>query len=44
MTNLDAINMQAHLHHQYFLGLQLIVAVEEGKEVVGDWMFRLFRQ
>ena len=44
MTDLPAINMQAHLHHQYFLGFQLIVAVEEGKEVVGEWMFRLFRQ
>ena len=38
------IDLQAHLHHQYFVGLQLMVAVEEGKEVVGDWMFRLFRQ
>lgn len=38
-----AIDAQAHLHHQWFLGLQLMVAVEEGKEVVGDWMFRLFR-
>ena len=34
----------SHLHHQYFLGLQLMVAVEEGREVVGDWMFRLFRR
>ena len=39
-----AIDAQAHLHHQYFLGLQLMVAVEEGREVVGDWMFRLFRR
>lgn len=38
------IELQAQLHHQYFLGLQLMVAVEEGKKVVGDWMFRLFRQ
>ncbi|MBO6775975.1 MAG: hypothetical protein JJ897_10795, partial [Marinibacterium sp.] len=38
------VDMQAHVHHQYFLGLQLMVAVEEGKKVVGDWMFRLFRQ
>lgn len=44
MTSLKAINVQAHLHHQYFLGLQLMVAVEEGKQVVGEWMFRLFRQ
>ncbi len=38
------IEVQAHLHHQYFLGLQLMVSVEEGKEVVGDWMFHLFRR
>lgn len=44
MTDLNAVDMQAHVHHQYFLGLQLMVAVEEGKKVVGDWMFRLFRQ
>ena len=42
--NAAAIDAQAHLHHQYFLGLQLMVAVEEGREVVGDWMFRLFRR
>ncbi|MEM9104509.1 MAG: hypothetical protein AAGC96_02545 [Pseudomonadota bacterium] len=41
---MSAIDVQAHLHHQYFLGLQLMVAVEEGRTVVGDWMFRLFRQ
>lgn len=40
----SAIDAQAHLHHQYFLGLQLMVAVEEGRDVVGEWMFRLFRQ
>lgn len=43
MTN-AAIEAQAHLHHQYFLGLQLMVAVEEGRDVVGEWMFRLFRR
>ncbi len=42
--NHAAIHAQAHLHHQYFLGLQLMVAVEQGKEVVGEWMFRLFRR
>ncbi|MDD9907201.1 MAG: hypothetical protein OXT06_26795 [Rhodospirillaceae bacterium] len=45
MTNeTTPIEVQAHLHHQYFLGLQLMVSVEEGKDVVGDWIFRLFRQ
>ena len=38
-----AIQAQADLHHQYFLGLQLMVATREGPDVVGDWMFRLFR-
>lgn len=40
----QAIAAQADLHHQYFLGLQLMVAVEESKQVVYDWMFRLFRR
>ena len=45
MTNeTTPIEVQAHLHQQYFLGLQLMVSVEEGKDVVGDWIFRLFRQ
>jgi len=44
MSATSPIEMQAHLHHQFFLGLQLMVAVEEGREVVGDWMFRLFRR
>ncbi|MEL6725656.1 MAG: hypothetical protein AAFP81_11295 [Pseudomonadota bacterium] len=39
----QAIAAQADLHHQYFLGLKLMVAVEEGKSTVYDWMFRLFR-
>jgi len=39
-----AIAAQARLHHQYLLGLQLMTAVEEGREVVGEWMFRLFRR
>ena len=39
-----AIGAQAGLHHQYFLGLQLLVAVEEGRDTVYDWMFRLFRR
>ena len=39
-----AIAAQAGLHHQYFLGLQLMVAVEESRETVYEWMFRLFRR
>lgn len=40
----DAIAAQAWLHHQWFLGLQLMVATREGPPVMGDWMFRLFRR
>jgi len=39
-----AIRAQAHLHHAWLLGLQLTVATREGPEVMGDWMFRLFRR
>ncbi|MYK59785.1 MAG: hypothetical protein F4027_14735 [Rhodospirillaceae bacterium] len=39
-----AVSAQAGLHHQYLLGLQLMVATREGPEAVGDWMFRLFRR
>ena len=40
----NAIDAQAALHHQYLLGLQLMVAVREGPDVIGEWMFRLFRR
>ena len=39
-----AASAQAECHHQYLLGLQLMVASREGPEAVGDWMFRLFRR
>ena len=39
-----AIAAQAGLHHQFFLGLQLMVAVEESRDTVFQWMFRLFRR
>lgn len=42
--NLRAIEAQADIHHQYLLGLQLMVAVREGPDVIGEWMFRLFRR
>ena len=42
-ADLKAIAAQADLHHQYFLGLQLMVAVEEPRQTVFDWMFNLFR-
>ena len=32
------------IHHAYFLGLQLMVSTRKGPEVMGDWMFRLFRR
>lgn len=44
IENLKAINAQADLHHQYLLGLELMVATREGPDVVGEWMFRLFRR
>lgn len=44
MSDSHAVAAQAELHHQYFIGLQLIVAVEEPRSTVYDWMFRLFRR
>ena len=43
-ANITAIAAQAELHHQYLLGLELMVSTREGPQVVGDWMFRLFRR
>jgi hypothetical protein len=39
-----AIDAQAHLHHAYLIGLQLMVSSREGPAAVEDWMFRLFRR
>lgn len=45
MTQSDSpIAAQAYLLHQTFLGLQLLVAVEQEKADVYEWMFRLFRR
>lgn len=41
---LQAIRAQAYLHHQYLLGLQLMIATRCDRDVTGDWMFRLFRR
>ncbi len=41
MTPIEA---QADLHHQWFLGLQLMVSTRHGPDVVYDWIFRLFRR
>jgi hypothetical protein len=38
------IDAQAHLHHAYFLGLQLMVSSRCGPETMGQWMFNLFRR
>lgn len=38
------IRAQAHLHHAYLLGLQLIVSTHHDNEVVKEWMFKLFRR
>jgi hypothetical protein len=42
--DLPAIDAQAHLHHAYLLGLQLMISSRKGPGVMGDWMFRLFRR
>ncbi len=39
-----AVRAQAHLHHAYFLGLQLTAATRCGPQLMGEWMFRLFRR
>ncbi len=39
-----AMSAQAELHHQYLLGLELMVAAHERPETVGEWMFHLFRR
>jgi hypothetical protein len=38
------IRAQAHMHHAFLLGLQLIVSTNKDNEVVKDWMFKLFRR
>ncbi len=44
MNETQYIKAQAHMHHAYFLGLQLMVSAHNDKSVMYDWMFRLFRQ
>jgi len=41
---ISAIRAQAHLHHAYLLGLELMVSSQRSSEEVGEWMFRLFRR
>ena len=43
-ANIDAIRAQAHLHHAYYLGLQLMVATRKGAAVMEEWTFKLFRR
>jgi len=42
--NIPAIRAQAHIHHAYLLGLQLMVSNHRTNAEVGEWMFRLFRR
>ncbi len=44
MEEITAIRAQAHIHHAYFLGLQLMVATRKGPQVMQKWMFNLFRR
>ncbi len=41
---MSAIQAQAHLHHAFLLGLQLMVSSNQSQADVADWMFRLFRR
>ncbi|MGI9324087.1 MAG: hypothetical protein ACR2PZ_02630 [Pseudomonadales bacterium] len=43
-AEITAIRAQAQLHHAYFLGLQLMVSTRKGPQVMGKWMFKLFRR
>jgi hypothetical protein len=42
--NIAAIRAQAHIHHAYLLGLQLMISTHRTNDEVGEWMFRLFRR
>ena len=42
--DIAAVQAVTKIHHAYFLGLQLMVSTRKGSEVMGDWMFRLFRR
>lgn len=51
MTDFDStdaahapIRAQAHIHHALLLGLQLMISTRKGPDVMGDWMFKLFRR
>lgn len=44
MTDVAGIRAQAHLHHAWLLGLQLMVSTHKGPEAMGEWMYRLFRR
>ena len=40
---LSAIEAQTEIHHKFFVGLQLKIALEEPREKIFDWSFLLFR-
>ncbi len=44
--NQESLNIkaQAQIHHAFLLGLQLMVSSNKHADIVGDWMFRLFRR
>ena len=44
MVDTKKITAQAEMHHALLLGLQLMVSTNRSPEIVGDWMFRLFRR
>ena len=44
MVDTKKITAQAEIHHALLLGLQLMVSTNRSPEIVGVWMFRLFRR
>ena len=40
---LSTIEAQTEIHHKFFVGLQLEIALEEPREKIFDWSFLLFR-
>ena len=42
--NVSYIRAQAHMHHAYLLGLQLMISSNYDNDIVKQWMFKLFRR
>ena len=44
IKELKKISAQAKMHHALLLGLQLMITTNKSPDIVGDWIFRLFRR